>query len=60
MATHPEFSEFVRVMQDPRLLDPIVILGDLAPFVGRIQTSGDDLIALGRSNRPAELLIVLS
>lgn len=33
MPTHPEYPEFVRLMQDARLLDPIVMLGDLAPFV---------------------------
>jgi hypothetical protein len=30
---HPEHEEFLRHMQDPRLRDPIVQLGDLHPFV---------------------------
>jgi hypothetical protein len=33
MPTHPEYGEFIKIMQDPKLLDPIVVLGDLAPFV---------------------------
>lgn len=34
LPTHPEHEEFLEVMQDPRLLDPIAFLGDLLPFVG--------------------------
>jgi hypothetical protein len=50
MPTHPEYSQFVRVMRDPRLLHPIVILGDLSPFVGAVAPTGDDLDDPGRDN----------
>lgn len=32
-ATHPEHGDFLEAMRDPRLRDPIVILGDLTPFL---------------------------
>ena len=35
MPNHPDHQEFLERMQDPRLLDPIVLLGDLQPFVGK-------------------------
>lgn len=34
LPTHLEYEAFVAAMQDERLQDPIVLLGDLAPFVG--------------------------
>lgn len=30
---HPDHADFLERMQDPRLLDPMVLLGDLHPFV---------------------------
>jgi hypothetical protein len=30
---HPDYEEFLEYMQDPRLRDPMVLLGDLSPFV---------------------------
>jgi len=33
LPTHPQHADFVARMQDPRLLDPIVLLGDLDGFV---------------------------
>ena len=33
LSSHPEHEEFLQHMQDPRLRDPIVLLGDLHPFV---------------------------
>jgi hypothetical protein len=33
LAGHEDYEEFVRRMQDPRLRDPMVVLGDLQPFV---------------------------
>jgi MoaA/NifB/PqqE/SkfB family radical SAM enzyme len=33
LAGHAEHGEFLRHMQDPRLRDPMVLLGDLHPFV---------------------------
>ncbi|MEO0464188.1 MAG: radical SAM protein [Pseudomonadota bacterium] len=32
--SHPEYADFIAAMQDERLLDPIVMLGDLREFVG--------------------------
>lgn len=32
--SHPEYPAFIEQMQDDRLLDPIVLLGDLQEFVG--------------------------
>lgn len=34
LPSHPDHAEFLAQMQDPRLQDPIVLLGDLQPFVG--------------------------
>ncbi|MEL6485832.1 MAG: radical SAM protein, partial [Pseudomonadota bacterium] len=34
MPSHPEYRAFLKEMQDPRLLDPMVRLGDLGEFVG--------------------------
>jgi MoaA/NifB/PqqE/SkfB family radical SAM enzyme len=33
LATHEEHDAFLRHMQDPRLREPMVVLGDLQPFV---------------------------
>jgi hypothetical protein len=33
LTSHPEHEAFLEQMQDPRLRDPMVILGDLLPFV---------------------------
>ena len=33
LADHPDHDEFIRQMQDPRLRDPMVTLGDLSTFV---------------------------
>jgi hypothetical protein len=33
LSSHPEHEEFLRQMQDPRLRDPMVLLGDLDGFV---------------------------
>lgn len=33
LASHDDYAEFVDQMQDPRLRDPMVVLGDLQPFV---------------------------
>jgi hypothetical protein len=31
--SHPEYAEFIAAMQDPRLRDPMVLLGDLHEFI---------------------------
>lgn len=33
MPSHPEYDAFIEVMQDKRLRDPMVMLGDLAEFI---------------------------
>jgi len=33
MSSHPEYADFVEAMQDERLADPMVLLGDLQEFV---------------------------
>lgn len=40
MPMHAEHSEFLSVMQDARLLEPQVNLGDLSPFAGVVQPTG--------------------
>lgn len=35
--THPDHPDFLRRMTDPRLLDPIVLLGDLQDFVRPVE-----------------------
>lgn len=37
---HPEYDSFVEAMRDPRLRDPIVLLGDLEDFAAPKQTAG--------------------
>lgn len=33
LPSHPDYAEFIACMQDDRLREPMVLLGDLAPFV---------------------------
>lgn len=34
LPSHPEYGEFLKHMQDPRLRDPMVLLGDMHEFIG--------------------------
>lgn len=45
MPSHPEYADFLTEMQDQRLLDPMVRLGDLGEFVGMEAPRRRDVIA---------------
>ncbi|MEO0698488.1 MAG: radical SAM protein [Pseudomonadota bacterium] len=57
MPSHPEYRAFLKEMQDPRLLDPMVRLGDLGEFVGLNADEGADEKAHG-ATREKDILHV--